>query len=576
MTTTGKTRPRAFRPAPAVFAALFLLAGCRSDDPAIVSIYPTTGVPGDVLTILGSSFGGERGTSYVTIGGGQPMGTAYVEWRDDRILVRVPELGDAGLVFVHVGGRRSNGVLFANRNALPRMAPGERTGLGPVISSVTPQAAPVGSLVTITGSGFGGSRGTGGVFFSRASPGGAWGGERDFVKVSEADFGYDLWTDREIRVRVPHGAADGTVEVRTARGGSPPLPFEVSGGPGTKTFGERRGYVVTYSVNVRAETAEAPNTLHLWVPAPLVSAAQRNAEMIFSAPEPFIRDYFGTSLYRLENLRAGVGADVNLSWMVDVFEVRTSVNPQAVRREAVSPIRDAHTGSCSWLPADDPRVRALAASVLGGETNPYLQARRVYDWMLGGGIEWEERSAGDVFSAIESGRADPFLGALLFSTLLRAAGVPSQPVAGVLVGRDLRTASHHWAEFWIDGLGWIPADPAMGASMSAAAENRGAGPVPEAFFPAPVFAEPDEYYNDGETPEAAPKDWAAFFFGNMDNRRIAFSRGVTNLSQMDPRGRTVTHVRSFALQTLWEEASGGLAAYSSLWGDVIIAGMHAQ
>jgi hypothetical protein len=45
---------------------------------------------------------------------------------------------------------------------------------------------------------------------------------------------------------------------------------------------------------------------------------------------------------------------------------------------------------------------------------------------------------------------------------------------------------------------------------------------------------------------------------------------------MDPRGRTAARNRDFALQNLWEEAVGGLEAYSSLWGDITITGVYAQ
>jgi transglutaminase-like putative cysteine protease len=118
-------------------------------------------------------------------------------------------------------------------------------------------------------------------------------------------------------------------------------------------------------------------------------------------------------------------------------------------------------------------------------------------------------------------------------------------VAGVLVDRNRQVIRHYWAEFWIDGFGWIPLDPALGA-----------GAAPDSFN--------------------LRQDRAAYYFGNLDNQRIAFSRGERTLFQMDPRGRAAVHPRSFALQNLWEEAVGGIESYSSLWGDVTITGMYVQ
>jgi hypothetical protein len=71
-------------------------------------------------------------------------------------------------------------------------------------------------------------------------------------------------------------------------------------------------------------------------------------------------------------------------------------------------------------------------------------------------------------------------------------------------------------------------------------------------------------------------DRETYYFGNLDNQRIAFSRGQTALSQMDPQGRVTIRDREYALQSLWEEAVAGLESYSSLWSDVTINGIYVQ
>ncbi|MDR0495702.1 MAG: IPT/TIG domain-containing protein [Treponema sp.] len=120
--------------------ALFL--GCQPQAPVIHSIYPQIGIMGEPLTIYGAFFGKDRDESYVTIAGAQPTGKSYISWRDDEISLRIPEFGEAGLVYVHVKGRKSNGALFANKAALPVRNDG--AGAGPRIISAFPQpGAPV-------------------------------------------------------------------------------------------------------------------------------------------------------------------------------------------------------------------------------------------------------------------------------------------------------------------------------------------------------------------------------------------------------------------------------------------------
>ena len=531
-------------------AVLFFLVTCQAKTPVIYFIYPHIGEMGEPVTITGANFGKIRDeTSYVTIAGAQPTSMSYLDWRDSEISFRTPEFGEAGLVYVHVKGKKSNGVLFANQATLPLHVYDSEIGQGPRIVSVVPNTAMTGSLVSISGTGFGSSRGNSGVFFS-------WNAEipasmpaearvPEFTEVMESEYGYELWSEREIRVRVPDGVTGGNMEVRTARGVSPPFYFDPGNKPGTKTYRDKRSYTINYTVNVKTAEAEIPNTLYLWVPRPAASAAQRNIELLSSSVEPFVESYRGTSLFKLDDLAANSEAQISLSWKIEVYSVESSVRYQSIRQDADSQPSGVYTQSTAQLPSDDPRIRNQAALILGRERNSYLKAQRIYEWMLKEFIYQPDQSDGSIFNALETKQADPYLAALLCCTLMRSAGIPSQPVAGVLISRDRQTMDHYWAEFWIDGFGWLPADPVMGAEA----------------VPAQFGSHPDK---------------ANFYFGNTDSQRIAFSRGFAVLSPMDPRGRTVTRSRSYALQNLWEEVVGGIESYSSLWGGITITGMYAQ
>jgi transglutaminase-like putative cysteine protease len=532
---------------------LLSLAGCRQQAPVIDYIYPQIGIMGEPVTIRGSFFGSERNESYVTIAGTPPTSRSYLDWNDNEITVRIPEFGEAGLVYVYVNNKKSNGVLFANQATLPTQIRGGG-GVGPRIVSITPPSGLIGAPLTITGTGFGGSRGNGGVFFS-------WIAEnqgsaplearlQEFTEVAESEFGYELWTDREIRIRVPDGAISGNMEVRNERGVSPPMVFALSGRPGTKTLSNKRSYTLNYSVSVKVGEAESPNTMYLWIPRPADSSAQRNTELLLSSVEPFIEKYRGISLYKMDNLVAGRDIQIRLAWKVDVYSIATSIQAQSVRQESPSPMNEAYTQRTPQFPADDVRMKNQAVAIVGRERNPYLKAQKIYEWITGETLSWVNQAEGGIFNVLETKQTDSYLSALLYCTLLRAADVPCQPVAGILINRDRQTMNHYWAEFWVDGFGWVPVDPAMGA----AAKHDGA--VPASFV-----------MNETQTDS---------YFGNIDSQRIAFSRGFTGFSPMDPRGRTVTRNRSYSLQNLWEEVIGGIESYSSLWGDITITGIYVQ
>ena len=528
------------------FCGIILCAGiltsCGENAPNIISIYPSIGRMGEPLTILGSGFGSERNESYVTIAGASPTSSAYLSWSDDQIVVRVPEFGGAGLIRVHRGRSISNPVLFSNEAALPERVRGEEDiiGINPRIASVQPTSGAIGSLVTIQGNNFGSSRENSTVLFSWNAPAAQ---PADVIEVSAVEFGYEFWSDREIRVRVPDGAASGNLTVSTRRGTSRPVFFEVTGMPGTRVFRDRRSFILSYMVDVRVDEAAAPNALYIWMPQPALSSSQRNIRLIDRTVEPFVENHRGTSIFRFVDIPSQAHLGITLTYVVDVYAVETTItnqNPAALNPP--SPVRAVYTLPSALVPSDNAEIRALATQITGPERRPYAMARRIYDWLLASaGIQAEPLSGG-ALEAMEERVSDSYRAALLFCALARAMGIPAIPVAGILINNQQGTIRHYWAEFWLDGFGWIPVDPALGA-----------GAAPSDFN--------------------LREDHARFYFGNMDNQRVAFSRGEHALSQMTPSGRTVQRVREHSLQNLWEEAAGGLESYSSLWSDVTITGV---
>ena len=89
--------------------------------------------------------------------------------------------------------------------ALPKPVAARPAGpLAPLVTGLSPASLPagVGAVLTIMGSGFGSSRGTGFVDFRNADDGG-----NTRVKARETD--YLVWTDTRIQVRVPSAASGG-------------------------------------------------------------------------------------------------------------------------------------------------------------------------------------------------------------------------------------------------------------------------------------------------------------------------------------------------------------------------------
>jgi transglutaminase-like putative cysteine protease len=524
------------------FFLIICFLSCREKPPVIRAIDPKIGAMGDIISVKGENFGKKQDDSYITIAGQEPTSSSYLEWSDSLIRARLPDFGETGLIFVHKGGQKSNAVIFSDRAKIPEQAR-DAAGRGVHIDAISPVSASIGSLISIQGGGFGATRDEGSVRFTWLAENALPDTETISIEPFDNGFGYELWSSDEIRVYAPDGAASGYLEVTPARGGSASALFTVIDKPGTKIFKEKRSWIISYSVNIRAREASVPNTLYLWVPQPAYSASQPKTELLSRDREPFVENYRGTNLFQLKDIEANSSISINLSYVVDVYAVETAIKPQSIKSRPALPAF--YTQSTPLIPSDDAAIKKLSAEIIGNEKNPYLKAQKIYEWLIHNAhIQSTFLNIG-VLDALEQKKADAYAGSLLFCALSRASGVPSIPVSGVLIVDQTTTAIlHYWAEFWIDGFGWVPVDPALGANP-------------------PPFAPSD-------------RNAAVWYFGNLDHQRIIFSRGQNQLSQMDPRGRIAARNPDYALQDFWEESVGGLESYSSLWSDITIMGMYTQ
>ena len=564
---------------------IILFFGCSSQTPEIAVLEPRIGVMGQLVTIRGRGFGEERNESFVTIAGIAPTSSSYVSWTDSEIVLRTPEFGDAGLVYVHRGSSRSNPALFANHLNLPTAA-FEDAGTNPRITSISPSSGPIGTLITIQGRNFGSSRANSEVYFSWIFDSFSSSQENiDFIAASENDFAYEHWSEREIRVRVPDGAVSGNIEVRTLRGNTLPAFFEVTGVLGTKSFPEKRSFNISYSVDIAVERAVMPNSLFIFMPLPVTSSSQQNMTLLERSSEPFVDNYQGTTLFQFSNLSARASEQIYVSYQIDVYEVETNIRAQAPPRlNSPNLINTVYTLPSPLIPSSNDQIRARATEIIARETLLLTRAQRIYQWIITNkniGIFSddiyrdaivEEVSTAEMDFSMEDPEEEPeaedylessedealeidlsqlvldalnetditsYQAALLFTALARAAGIPAIPVSGVLIDFESGITRHFWSEFYIDGFGWIPVDPSLGS-----------GSAP------PLFPLRENY--------------GTYYFGNLDFNRITFSRAEHNLMQMTPTGRTLSRPLEFSLQNLWEEASGGLDSYFSVWSNVTI------
>ncbi|MEW6555149.1 MAG: IPT/TIG domain-containing protein [Actinomycetota bacterium] len=155
--------------------------------PFISKVAPKSGVAWTVVTVSGSGFGDTKGTSFVRFGGVQV--TSYVSWSNNEIVCKVPAAAYGSInVAVETTGGRSNLMPF---KVVPR------------VTRFSPMSGAPGTVVTLTGNGFGDRRKTSTVTFGN-------------TPVTQ----YVSWSNNQIKVKVPAMAAGPTLIKVTTPGGT--------------------------------------------------------------------------------------------------------------------------------------------------------------------------------------------------------------------------------------------------------------------------------------------------------------------------------------------------------------------
>lgn len=528
--------------------------------PEIKELKPPIGSPGDIVVINGHGFGNSKDSGYVDFGGSTLTASSYILWSDEQIKIVLPPDVQDGLVTVKTKNGRSNPAFFANKNAAPVAIMPDKSSILPVITSFSPESPVIGGELIIYGTNFGTIRDKSQVFFSiQRGENRLQRNENDksgmeskenlrFIPCNEDDFDYEYWSDNEIRVRIPDGAVAGEVYVQTAKGKSPEIFVKVSGKAGVKAFISPKTYLIQTAVDIDDASSDKDSSIILRCPYPYVTAAQPIVQLTNSKHEPVIENYQHSTIYQV---RKDNGKEekkrFSEDFMIYVYETRTEISAAKLgKREGINTeLYEYATRADECVPSDDEAVHDLLKKIIENEKNAYNIAALVYNYMtenftVRGDIRRGKISSLDL---IKTKTGDAYDFAIIFTALLRAAGIPALPDSGILVDADMKAQNHWWCEFYLSEFGWVPADPALGAGL--------------------------DYQ-----PWRKDTDVKKYYFGNLDAQHILFSRGWNEIKPSSPQNKTVTRRRTFALQGIWEEALGKNIKYGSYWADPVVLGVY--
>lgn len=159
--------------------------------------------------------------------------------------------------------------------------------------------------------------------------------------------------------------------------------------------------------------------------------------------------------------------------------------------------------STAFIPTDG-KVREIALGITNKKQKISEKARAVYQWVVENTTrdpDVKGCGTGEVEKVIAKRGGKCADISSVFVSVARAAGVPAREVFGLRLGKkdeeDMTGGHHCWAEFYVPGYGWVPADPSdvRKAMLANKLELKGA------------------------------QEFVDYYFGAVDEYRIALARG---------------------------------------------------
>ncbi|MHC4438675.1 MAG: transglutaminase-like domain-containing protein [Planctomycetota bacterium] len=275
-------------------------------------------------------------------------------------------------------------------------------------------------------------------------------------------------------------------------------------------YSNPRVYNVDYSFEMFPEPNMIDRTkdLKVWLPVPREWDSQKAVKITSVQPEPhtrYVDPEYGNPIFFWDFGKMPQQPDyrVDIKFRLESYDVSAEVDSNRVgsydktSKDYVLYTRSTHTIHIT------PKIKELAQEAVGNETNPYLQAERIFKFVRkkmrfkrlsyerGRGIDCLlayptiDEETGQVYYEGSCNQYSAFM-----VTLCRAVGIPARCVSAYMgwapwIERNEVKArypfetklsfnglaatqlfgglgSHMWCEFFIPNYGWIPADPQGG------------------------------------------------------------------------------------------------------------------
>ncbi|MFA6549683.1 MAG: transglutaminase-like domain-containing protein, partial [Candidatus Margulisiibacteriota bacterium] len=274
-------------------------------------------------------------------------------------------------------------------------------------------------------------------------------------------------------------------------------------------------YLCEGKLNIPRGKLPLTGTFKLWIPLPVLTAAQNNVTVLELSPSSNCKQPIRTDNeigmayleFPLDGRKDAVKADIKFKFTH--FEQHfQAVDPSRVGEyNKESSLYKQYTASGKNVKISGD-IAKTAREIAGSETNPYLIAKKIYTYVvdqvtysLMPHLALDAQGSAESVYVHEHRFGDCGAQSAYFTSLCRAVGIPARTSGGFQMWamKNGEPGPHFWAEFYLPNYGWLPIDTS-------------AAQMQIDFKPFVSQAERDKF------------KW--FFFANQDSARCVLQKDV--------------------------------------------------
>ena len=223
----------------------------------------------------------------------------------------------------------------------------------------------------------------------------------------------------------------------------------------------------TIKVQTGPKHQSKKNIVAIYIGLPVVDSSQDNiiiedVKSNKAGPNNVAFSLDGSTLWvEYMDAEPGFQDEILMTFSVEIYQRRaelSNIKPYDLQ----SPLYQQYTSKNNITDGNEIQNFTLFEAGITPNMDPVTKAKTIYNYVL------KKLSYGRPADILSADKTHCGTYSAMFVKMCRDAGIPARRCAGfafdsTAVNKVLTTVSgHNWAEFYVEGIGWIPVDPTMG------------------------------------------------------------------------------------------------------------------